>query len=102
LNHYDPGISFVIVTKKINTRFFYKGRDKFENPPCGMVVDNTITLSEHFDFFLVSQRVNQGTVSPTKFNVIYNTSNITPDIHQSLAYALTHVYYNWAVILIFL
>ncbi|EFX83177.1 Aubergine/Piwi-like protein copy E [Daphnia pulex] len=93
--HYNPGISFVIVSKKINTRFFLKRRDAFGNPPCGTVVDNTVTLSERFDFFLVSQKVNQGTISPINFNVIYNSSNITPDIHQSLAYALTHVYFNW-------
>jgi aubergine-like protein len=94
---YRPGISFVVVSKRINTRFFAGSKERPENPPCGTVVDNTVTLSERFDFFLVSQKVTQGTVSPTNFNVIYNSSNIPPSAHQNMAYALTQVYYNWAV-----
>ena len=67
------------------------------NPPCGTVVDNKVTLNERFDFFLVSQKVTQGTVSPTSYNVIEDDTGIAPDIHQRLAYALTHLYYNWPV-----
>ncbi|KAI9556445.1 Aubergine/Piwi-like protein copy E [Daphnia sinensis] len=93
---YNPGISFVIVSKRVNTRFFVKKRDGQENPPSGTVVDNTVTLSERFDFFLVPQKVSQGTVSPINCNVIHNSTNFSPDFHQALAYALTHVYFNWA------
>lgn len=96
--NYRPGISFVIVSKRINTRFFADRGGTPDNPPCGTVVDNTVTLSERFDFFLISQKVNQGTVSPTNFNVIYNTTNLPPNAHQSMAYSLTQVYYNWPVI----
>ncbi len=97
-NHHDynPGIAFVIINKRINTRFF---SGTSENPPCGTVVDNTITVHNHFDFFLISQKVNQGTVSPTHFRVIYNTANLSPDDHQSLAYVLTHLYFNWPVMI---
>ena len=63
-----------------------------------MVCDNTVTLNERYDFFLVSQKANQGTVSPTSFNIIEDTTGTPPDIHQKLAYALTHLYYNWPVI----
>ncbi|KAK4016032.1 hypothetical protein OUZ56_030995 [Daphnia magna] len=94
--NYRPGISFVIVSKRINTRFFADKSGTPDNPPCGTVVDNTVTLGERFDFFLISQKVNQGTVSPTSFNVIHNSSNLPPSAHQSMAYALTQVYYNWA------
>ncbi|XP_046439550.1 piwi-like protein Siwi [Daphnia pulex] len=92
---YTPGIAFVVVSKRINTRFFAGRKEKPENPPCGTVVDNTVTLTDRFDFFLVSQKVNQGTVSPTNFNIIFNSANFTPEIHQSMAYSLTQVYYNW-------
>jgi aubergine-like protein len=94
---YTPGIAFVVVSKRINTRFFAGRKEKPENPPCGTVVDNTVTLTDRFDFFLVSQKVNQGTVSPTNFNIIFNSANFTPEIHQSMAYSLTQVYYNWPV-----
>jgi len=92
---YNPGIAFIVVSKRINTRFFQMGRGPPSNPRCGTVVDNTVTLSERYDFFLVSQKVTQGTVSPTSFNVVDDSSAISPDIQQRLAYALTHLYYNW-------
>ncbi len=50
-----------------------------------------------YDFFLVSQSVNQGTVSPTHYNVLYDDTGMTPDMVQKLAYMMTHLYYNWQV-----
>lgn len=50
-----------------------------------------------YDFFLVSQSVRQGTVSPTHYNVIEDSSGLTPDHFQRLTYKLTHLYYNWPV-----
>lgn len=94
----EIGISFVIVSKRINTRFFALDRSgQYINPAVGTAVDNVVTLPERFDFFLVSQNTNQGTVSPTSYNIIRNTANIGADIHQKLAYFMTHLYYNWAV-----
>lgn len=98
LQNKEVGIAYVIVSKKTNTRFFRReNRGSWSNPTCGIVVDNIVTLPERFEFFLVSQNTNQGTVSPTNYNVIYNTANLTQDNHQRLAYFLTHLYYNWAV-----
>lgn len=93
---YEPGLAFIVVTKRINTRLF-SAVGQPGNPPCGTVVDTKVTLGERFDFFLVSQKVTQGTVSPTGYNIVEDTGNIPPDIHQRLAYALTHTYYNWPV-----
>jgi len=50
-----------------------------------------------YDFFLVSQSVRQGTVTPTHFNVIFDTSGLKPDHMQRLTYKLCHLYYNWPV-----
>ena len=48
------------------------------------------------DFFLLHLgSVNQGTVSPTHYNMIWDTTGWKVDIHQKLAYKLTHLYYNW-------
>lgn len=50
-----------------------------------------------FDFFLVSQCVNQGTVTPTNFNVIdFDRFGISPDKLQILTYKLCHMYFNWS------
>jgi len=94
---YTPPIAYIIVNKRINTRFFMPTQRGTVNPPCGMVCDNVVTQNERYDFFLVSQKANQGTVSPTYFNIIEDTTGTSPDIHQKLAYMLTHLYYNWPV-----
>ncbi|XP_037033212.1 protein aubergine-like isoform X2 [Bradysia coprophila] len=85
---------FVVVSKRINTRFF-RGA---VNPNPGTVVDDVVTLPERYDFFLNSQFVRNGTVSPTNYNVIYETptSALTPDQMQRLSYKMTHLYYNWS------
>ena len=56
-------------------------------------------LSPHYryDFFLVSQSVRQGTVTPTHYNVIWDQSGLKPDHIQRLTYKLCHLYFNWPV-----
>ena len=46
--------------------------------------------------FHFPQSTNQGTVSPTHYNIIYDFSGWSLDRHQLLAYKLCHLYYNWA------
>lgn len=87
-----PMFAYVVVTKSINTRLFARGH----NPPPGTVVDDIVTLPERYDFYLVSQSVRQGTVSPTSYNVVYSTIRLTPDQMQLLTYKMTHLYYNWS------
>jgi len=41
-----PKLSFIIVTKRINTRIFLHRSRNAENPAAGTVVDTTITLPE--------------------------------------------------------
>jgi len=50
-----------------------------------------------FDFFLVSQHVGQGTVTPTHYVVAYDDTNFKPDYIQRISYKMTHMYYNWSV-----
>ena len=47
------------------------------------------------DFFLVSQSVRQGTVTPTHYNIINDSTGLKPDHFQRLTYKLCHLYYNW-------
>lgn len=78
------------------SRFFTNiGQNRFDNPKAGTIIDDVVTLPERYDFFMVSQSVNQGTVNPTSYNVIYDTSGFKPDIIQQLTYKLTHLYFNW-------
>ncbi|XP_032595501.1 protein argonaute-3 isoform X1 [Drosophila grimshawi] len=88
-------ITFIVVQKRINTRYFLEKNNNYENPLPGTVVDKDITRSQMYDFFLVSQMVLQGSVTPTHFVVLRDDSNYGPDIIQKLSYKLCYMYYNW-------
>merc|ERR1719391_1488440 len=92
----SPQLAFIIVSKRISNKFFQANNGgALINPPSGSVVDDVVTLPERYDFYLVSQSARQGTVNPTSYNIIENTTQFTPDIFQKLTYKLCHLYYNW-------
>uniref|UniRef100_H2Y4C9 Uncharacterized protein n=1 Tax=Ciona savignyi TaxID=51511 RepID=H2Y4C9_CIOSA len=92
---YNPMLSMVVVSKRINTKFFSCGRSGLSNPSPGSVLDHTATRPNWPDYFLVSQHVRQGTVSPTHYIVVSGHHHLKPDHMQRLSYKLTHMYYNW-------
>ncbi|XP_025076463.1 piwi-like protein 1 [Pomacea canaliculata] len=93
---YFPKTTVIVVQKRINTRIFLRENDrKLENPPSGTVLDHTVTKRDMYDFFLVSQHVRQGTVSPTHYIVLHDNIGLPPERNQALAYKMTHLYYNW-------
>jgi aubergine-like protein len=92
---YLPKVTVTVVKKRINTRFFAKVRPNIQNPPPGTVVDTEVTKPEWYDFFLVSQSVRQGTVTPTHYNIVWDTMGLGPDKMQRFTYKLCHLYYNW-------
>ena len=64
------------------------------NPQPGTVVDSDIVHPTWYDFFLVSQSVKQGTVTPSHYHVIADNTGLTPDQMQVLTYKLCHLYFN--------
>ncbi|GFY37292.1 piwi-like protein 1 [Trichonephila inaurata madagascariensis] len=87
--------AFIVVNKRINTRFFAPSGKSYMNPPPGTLVDHTVTRFDRYDFYLVSQCVRQGTVAPTMYNVIEDSSGLKPEYMQRISYKLTHLYFNW-------
>ncbi|KAI8521140.1 Piwi-like protein 2 [Branchiostoma belcheri] len=93
---YKPKLAVVIVQKRINTRIFAEyNRGSLDNPRPGTILDHTVTRRDWYDFFLISQHVRQGTVSPTHYIVVADETGLKPDYMQRLSYKLTHLYYNW-------
>ncbi|KAM3825956.1 piwi-like protein 1 [Vipera latastei] len=92
---YRPKLTVIVVKKRVNSRFFAEIDGKLQNPPPGTVIDVEVTRPEWYDFFIVSQSVKSGTVAPTHYNVIYDSSALKPDYMQRLTYKLCHMYYNW-------
>uniref|UniRef100_A0A8C5BEE2 Piwi like RNA-mediated silencing 1 n=1 Tax=Gadus morhua TaxID=8049 RepID=A0A8C5BEE2_GADMO len=92
---YMPKLTVVVVKKRVSSRFFAHIDGKVANPPPGTVIDTDVTRPEWYDFYIVSQAVRAGSVSPTHYNVVYDTSGLKPDHLQRLTYKLCHMYYNW-------
>uniref|UniRef100_A0A8P4GKH9 Piwi like RNA-mediated silencing 1 n=1 Tax=Dicentrarchus labrax TaxID=13489 RepID=A0A8P4GKH9_DICLA len=90
-----PKLSVVVVKKRISSRFFAYIGGRVDNPPPGTIIDTEVTRPEWYDFYIVSQAVRIGSVSPTHYNVVYDTSGLKPDHMQRLTYKLCHMYYNW-------
>lgn len=93
--NYSPRMTFFVVKKRGNARFFLKGdRDDFQNPPIGTVIDETV-IKAPGEFYLIAQSTNQGTVSPTHFHILEDSNELAPDKLQIITYRFTHMYYNW-------
>lgn len=99
---YNPKLTFVIVQKRINTKFFRvvegkaaKDVGSLVNPLPGSVLDHTITSRYLYDFYLIAQHVTQGATTPSHYIVLEDESNYRPDILQRLTYKLCYLYYNW-------
>lgn len=93
---YSPKLCVIVVQKRITQRIFaIKGNNQLDNPPPGSVLDHSITRRDWFDFFLVSQHVRQGTVTPTHYVVVFDETGMKADHIQRLSFKLTHLYYNW-------
>lgn len=59
---------FILVNKRINTKFY---SPSYDNPHPGFVVSNKIT-DEKKEFFLISQKTREGTVTPTHYKILFN------------------------------
>ncbi|KAK7005358.1 piwi [Biomphalaria glabrata] len=93
---YTPFCTTVCVQKRINTRIYSRERNgEMANPPPGTVVDHTVTRRDRYDYFIVSQHVRHGTVSPTHYIVVDDGIGLKPGQMQRLTYKMTYLYYNW-------
>lgn len=95
-DEFCPQIAVIVVQKRISTRMFVTVGGQSSNPKPGGIIDANITGRDSYDFFLVSQHVTQGTVTPTHYVVAYDDTNYKPDYIQRLSYKMTHMYYNWS------
>jgi len=93
---YEPPITFLVVQKRHHTRFFptnpkdESGRSR--NVPPGTIVDHTITFKPEMNFYMVSHQGIQGTSRPTKYHVLWDDNNLSPDDIEIITYYLCHTF----------
>ncbi|CAJ0578908.1 unnamed protein product, partial [Mesorhabditis spiculigera] len=90
-----PQFAFILVTKKTNARVFTASGNSAANPLPGTVVDNYITRPERYDFYMVPQAANHGTVAAVHYSIIHDDTGYDADRHHKLAFKLCHLYYIW-------
>ncbi|XP_051113404.1 protein argonaute 5-like [Andrographis paniculata] len=95
---YKPTITFIIVQKRHNTRFFpviqknHQTTDNSGNILPGTVVDSNICHRTEFDFYLCSHAGIQGTSRPAHYHVLHDENGFTADNLQSLTNSLCYTY----------
>ncbi|CAF3625397.1 unnamed protein product [Adineta steineri] len=94
MNNPLPKITFIIVKKRHNTRFFIPDPNSnmkmMNNVQPGTVVDTGIVQPQGFDFYLNSHAAIQGTSRPILYHVLYDEIGFSSDEIQSLTYYLCH------------
>ena len=93
-----PKLVFILVTKRINNRFYKidKRKGRIGNPDSGLIVHSDVVSDDKFDFFMVAQNVNQGTATPTHYEVLLNESSFSADFFFTMTFYQTFNYYNWS------
>ncbi|CAF4325858.1 unnamed protein product, partial [Rotaria sp. Silwood2] len=85
-----PKLTFIIVKKRHNTRFFAYDGQNTSNIEAGTVVDLDITNPSQFDFYLCSQAAIKGTSRPALYHVLHDENEFSSDDIQQLTYWLCH------------
>eukprot|EP00178_Gracilaria_changii_P017800 TRINITY_DN5074_c0_g1_i1.p1 TRINITY_DN5074_c0_g1~~TRINITY_DN5074_c0_g1_i1.p1 ORF type:complete len:151 (+),score=14.92 TRINITY_DN5074_c0_g1_i1:1852-2304(+) len=88
-----PRMTMVMVNVKTSERFFTDG-DEVKNVPAGTVISTDI-VSKEYDFFVVSQNSNRGSIVPNHYKVIHSDSLIEEGILQELIFSQCFNYVNW-------
>jgi aubergine-like protein len=92
---YNPEIIYLVVNKRVNSRFFRYAKQQIFNPDPGSVVVEEMSIDDRFDFHLVAQRVTQGTSTPSHYVVVYDSSKIPQEDLIRFTYEQCYNYYNW-------
>ncbi len=88
-------LTFLILNKKTAVKVFLEEANGFRNIPPGTLVDNSIVDKNKFEFFLISQKSNQGLPQPTHYEVIYDDNSCRAEDLHLFAYKMCYLYYNW-------
>ena len=90
-----PLLTVLLVTKRIDDRFANKSNNNLINPDNGLLVADTVTKLNRASFFLIAQKVTQGTANPSNYEIIYDENSFDLGVLSKLTHDLTWNYFNW-------
>jgi len=90
---------YICCNLKSDLKFFEEKSEKdYLNPQSGLVVDQFVTNNDKYEFYLQPQFVNQGTATPSHYQVMYydqENNDLEMERLQKLTFYLTYYYWNW-------
>ena len=93
-HNYEPEIIYMVICKRIDTKFLIEENGSYFNPKAGTCIYDE-EICEHETFYLITTNVVQGTVTPVKYKIVHNSSSISKKVISQFAFGLCHLYYNW-------
>jgi aubergine-like protein len=87
---------YILVNTKTNYKFFEKEKKtkNYMNPESGLLVMDSVTNKNFFEFYIQPQKVTQGSATPTCFHVAFGNLEI-PEVIPKFTYDLCYIYSNW-------
>lgn len=97
---YIPSIVYIHVNKRTDSKFYEaqsegKGGLNYQNPLPGTVVLEDLCQADVYEFYLMAQKVTQGTAIPTQYKVLFDNSEIPEDALVELTHEQCYNYANW-------
>jgi aubergine-like protein len=100
-------LTYIIVQKRIHTRFVIGAGDNYRNPPRGTLIDTILTrntnntnVAPYDEFYLVTTENRMGTVKPVRYIIIENDNRADQRLPlaaiQNLTFTLCYLYPNWS------
>lgn len=92
-----PKITFVLVTKRISEKILEGTAESLQisNPRSGTIVSAQI-IKNSMEFFMMAQNVTEGTANPTRYQVVLNECEYTPDVLHHITFFQAFNYYGWS------
>ena len=89
MSDYAPKLTFMTANKSSKQKFFLQGRN-IANPGYGTLVNSKV-VSKNYDFYLIAQHCNRGTVKPVHFKVLFTDSKIEEGVLQEFKNSRIHL-----------
>lgn len=94
---------YICCNLKSDMKFFEVGQNdsrSYANPKSGLIIDEGVTQKNKFEFYIQPQFVNQGTATPSHYQVMcaYQHSDEILKLEQleKLTFYLCYYYFTWA------
>lgn len=87
-------LTFMTVDMASKQKFFLSNRN-IVNPAHGTLINSKV-VGNNYDFYMISQQCNRGTVKPIHYEVVYTDSAMEEGVLQEFIYSQCFNYMNWS------